>query len=197
MAEFSPRQFDDVRVRRLQDELTPLEFKFCENYLQSDNALQAYKDASGCKPNTAKRQAVALLKRDHVIKYLKARKHQILIEVGEGIKERVLKEERALAFATVADFFDSSGNVLKPHDLPERAQRAVASFKVLASGDIEYKFYAKSGALERISRHLGLYEKDNDQARPIMLAVDPRVDKKAALAAKKHPKEKAGPSGQE
>ncbi len=85
---------------------------------------------------------------------------------------RVMLEESCVAFLDPIDLFDKEGSIVAPHELPERIRRAIASVEVKelkSDGDGEkrykykYKFWDKGKSLERISKHLGLYEKDNVQ----------------------------------
>jgi phage terminase small subunit len=56
--------------------------------------------------------------------------------------------------------------LLLPHQLDEDTAAAVASFKIDEYGRIEYKFWNKVDALDKLMRHLGLYERDNAQQPP-------------------------------
>lgn len=55
----------------LKGELTAKERAFCEQYVKSYNAYQAYLDVYGCKPDTAKSAGWKLLYRPAIIEYIK------------------------------------------------------------------------------------------------------------------------------
>ena len=55
----------------LKGELTAKERAFCEEYVKSYNAYQAYLDVYGCKPDTAKSAGWKLLYRPAIINYIK------------------------------------------------------------------------------------------------------------------------------
>ena len=55
----------------LKGELTAKERAFCEEYVKSYNAYQAYLDVYGCKPDTAKSAGWKLLYRPAIIEYIK------------------------------------------------------------------------------------------------------------------------------
>lgn len=84
---------------------------------------------------------------------------------------RIMLEESCVAFLDPIDLFDKDGSLVAPHELPERIRRAISSVEVIevkSDGDeklhkYKYKFWDKGKSLERISKHLGLYEKDNVQ----------------------------------
>ena len=106
---------------------------------------------------------------------------------AEVTTERLLKEERRLAFADIRQIFDPTQYCLIPIcDLPEDLARALAGCEVVerivstnlvgSEGDqaIEtvkerkwkYRFWDKGKALERLEKYLGMFAKDNEQKRP-------------------------------
>lgn len=85
----------------------------------------------------------------------------------------VLKEVKRLAFSTIKGFFTEDGSLKKPHELDDGTAACVASFEVAPDGTVKYKIWDKGSALEKAMKHLGLYEKDNDQqANPLRELLD-------------------------
>lgn len=81
---------------------------------------------------------------------------------------RVLDEIAKLAHSDVSGIVHPDGRVKLPHELDAATRAAVASFEIDANGRIKYRFWCKNSALEKACKHLGLYEKDNEQqATPI------------------------------
>lgn len=76
---------------------------------------------------------------------------------------RVLDEIAKLAHSDIAGVWHEDGRVRLPHELDPATRAAVASFEIDAKGVIKYRFWDKNAALEKAARHLGLYEKDNEQ----------------------------------
>ena len=76
---------------------------------------------------------------------------------------RVLDEIAKLAHSDVSGIMHPDGRVKLPHELDAVTRAAVASFEIDATGRIKYRFWDKNVALEKAARHLGLYEKDNQQ----------------------------------
>jgi len=79
-----------------------------------------------------------------------------------------------LAFYDPRDLVDpATGEILPLQRLPEHMARAIVSLKVIKTQSLKdpdlvrteyrYKFADKGKALERLSKYLGLYEKDNQQ----------------------------------
>jgi len=140
-----------------QKKLTPKQQRFIEEYLVDLNATQAAIRA-GYSAKTA-----------HVKGHELRTKFSLMIseakearsERTEITQDRVLQEEACLAFSDPRKIYDQDGNLLAPHELPEEVARAVSSFEVieLKDGKKKYKYrcWDKGKSLERIARHLGMY----------------------------------------
>ena len=75
----------------LKGELTAKERAFCEQYVKSYNAYQAYLDVYGCKPDTAKSAGWKLLYRPAIINYIKELQ-QALVERYADASAIILEE---------------------------------------------------------------------------------------------------------
>ena len=75
----------------LKGELTAKERAFCESYVKSYNAYQAYLDVYGCKPDTAKSAGWKLLYRPAIIEYIKELQ-QALVERYADAASIILNE---------------------------------------------------------------------------------------------------------
>lgn len=98
-------------------------------------------------------------------KELKKLRKKIEVSVAD-----VLQEEKRLAFQDIIHLFkDKKSTITPPCDLPEDIRKAISSIKIIKktsptgieTTEYEYRFWDKGKALERLSKHLGLYEKDN------------------------------------
>ena len=76
---------------------------------------------------------------------------------------RVLDEIAMLAHSDVSGIMHPDGRVKLPHELDAVTRAAVASFEIDATGRIKYRFWDKNAAIEKACKHLGLFEKDNNQ----------------------------------
>ncbi len=76
-------------------------------------------------------------------------------------QERLLTEEKAIAFSRIGDLFIDGQPCINPDQLPEHVQRAISSLKIITNqqGEVryEYKFWDKGRSLERLGKHLGLF----------------------------------------
>ena len=77
--------------------------------------------------------------------------------------EKLLREAHRLAHSDIANIMTDEGRVKLPHELDPETRAAVASFKIDEYGRIEYKFWDKNSAIERLFKHKGLFEVDNKQ----------------------------------
>lgn len=157
--------------------LTPNQRTFCEIRIRQPQwtAAQCYMRAyPRCKSeNAAAVEASKNLKKPKILNYLKKLCKQSANHAGLSIG-RILREEARLAFYDPRDIVNPvTGEILTLRDLPEHMARAIVSLKVVTTTSLRdpelirteyhYKFADKGKALERLSKHLGLYEKDNIQ----------------------------------
>jgi phage terminase small subunit len=80
---------------------------------------------------------------------------------------RLLREASRLAHSDIAGIMHPDGRVKLPHELDADTRAAVASFKIDEYGRIEYKFWDKNSAIERLFKHRGLFKEDNEQTKPV------------------------------
>lgn len=80
-----------------------------------------------------------------------------------------LKELAALVFCDPATAFDEAGDVLPIRNMPRSTRAAIAAVKQRRTlrGELvtEVKFWDKNAALDKLMRHLGLFERDNEQKK--------------------------------
>lgn len=80
-----------------------------------------------------------------------------------GLKaEEIIEEVKRLALSDVSGIFHEDGSMRLPHEMDARTRASIAGIKQTQFG-IEYKFWDKNAALDKASKILGLYEKDNKQ----------------------------------
>ena len=123
------------------------------------------------KAGVTQKIGVDCLKKTSVKIALKEWRAQVALDTQISLK-RVMLEETCIAYYDPVDLFTKEGTMLSPDQLPERIRRAISSIEVIElpsrNGDVKqykykYRFWDKGKSLERISKHLGLYEKDNLQ----------------------------------
>lgn len=143
--------------------LTRKQERFVNEYLVDLNGTQAAIRA-GYSKKSAGVIANELLKKPKIEGKIDARRAEIQQKL-EISQERVLGEEKRLAFCDPRDIMTPEGTLIRPNELPEDVARALSGVEVIETFDNEgrpvtrfkYKFWDKGRALERISKHLGMY----------------------------------------
>lgn len=146
--------------------LNPKQCRFVQEYLVDLNATQAAIRA-GYSEKTAYSQGQRLLKNVEIASAIKEamdlRANSVQITA-----ERVLLEVARLAMYDPRKFFNASGELLGIHDLDDDTAAALAGMDVMelpeGLGSVKkIKLVDKGPNLERLMKHLGLYERDNEQ----------------------------------
>ena len=165
---------------KLNKKLTPNQKIFADEWLKDRNGTRAYKIAYPSVKNTKTAEAGAsrLLSNNKVKLYINKRLAEMSDKAGIT-QERILREESRLAFSDIAEIFKGK-TLVAPDKLPEDVRRAIAGVKVKVKSygegaskrtetTYEYKFWDKGRALERVEKHLGMFEKDNIQRKPVIV----------------------------
>lgn len=155
--------------------LTDKQEQFCQEYLIDLNATQAAIRAGYSEESARSIGQENLTKPDiqeRIEELNKARQE------ATGItQKKVLEELAKVAFGDISNIFDESGALLNIHDIDPDVRGMIASVKsyeekaVMGEETItqgmnrEVKCWDKLKALEMLSKHLGLFEKDNKQQK--------------------------------
>jgi phage terminase small subunit len=149
--------------------LTPREERFVEEYLIDLNATAAYRRVyPKASYHTARVNAAKLLAKTSIRGRIRAWQRRMRRQTGVN-GERVIRELARIAFSDIGDVLDFSrpGRVTIRSVIPADARRALASVKVKrlpatagqpAAELVEFKLHNKLAALEKLGRHLGLFE---------------------------------------
>ena len=152
--------------------LSPSQQKFLNNLMSGNYRTQgqAYSAAGyDAVDESAEVNACNLLKNANFRRAYEKALSELAKKTGIT-KERVLEEERRLAYMDPGDLFEiKSGQwtPIPPPELPEDVRRAISSIDITENyfpqlnkveTKYKYKFWDKGRALERVSRHLGLYD---------------------------------------
>ena len=155
--------------------LTPQQDKFVDEYLKDLNATQAAIRAGYSKkhPDVAGSQLLSILKIQQAVQ----KRRDKLKASAEIDQEWVLKRYKMLTDYSVGDFFNDDGTMKPLSQIPKDKLYAVCGFKadtkqIDLGGDSqqvietlirEFKLPDKKGVLDSIGKHLGMFEKDNEQ----------------------------------
>lgn len=163
--------------------LTPQQAKFVVEYLRDFNATQAALRA-GYSPKTARQQGARLLSHVDIQRAIAPKQQEAVAAHAEAINRMELTVDRTkLEIARIAYFdprklFGQDGRPLSITELDDDTAAVIAGLEVLeeyeGSGEDrilvghvkKWKLADKNAALDKASKILGIYEKDNDQKKP-------------------------------
>jgi len=142
---------------------------FCQEYMKDLNGSQAAIRA-GYSEKTANVTASKML----IIPNIQERIKELQQERQQRTQitaDMVIAELAKVAFHNVQDFVNGGNSILELKHLESEKVASVSAVKttIKADGDIvsEIKFHDKIAALEKLGRHLGVFEKDNKQKSDI------------------------------
>jgi len=159
--------------------LTAKQLAFCREYVKDRNATQAA-IRSGYSKKTAYSQGERLLRNVEVAK-LMTLKEKSLAEKAGVKAENVITEYKDIAFSNFLELLESGETsfVFKSvADIPKKMGKLIESISVRQGKygeSVTVKLVSKISALDALSRHLGLFEKDNNQKPPTVVNVQPPV----------------------
>jgi len=161
--------------KKAERPITKLQADFCEALIQPGVSqrqayLSVYQNVK--KPETADVCASKLLKITKVQAY-----YQKLLAKREAhsviSSARILDEEGRLAFYDLGEIFEGE-TLLPPNKIPEDIRRAISGIEIkreevlgITRTTYKYRFHSKDGALARLEKIKGLYERDNAQRNPL------------------------------
>jgi len=182
--------------KRRKDALTPKQEKFAAKYVLCNNASEAYRFAysyGNMSDASINRKAFDCL---HHVK-ISARIKELQDEVKDEIlvnEDTVLREFARIGFSDPRNYFDDEGRLIPVHKLSRDAAAAISSIKVVTRKkgpgpqDVEYvhdvRLWPKDPALKNLSKHLGLFEKDNKQKQMDLTSLAEKMIKVKKLAKK-------------
>ena len=141
--------------------LSNLQQRFVNNILKGMDGKAAYVKAGYKARGAAAEVNASRLLRNAKVEAAIEKAQKRVAYKAEITAERILREEMLLAFFDPVGLVNDEGTLLSLHKLPEEVRRAIVGLEVitLPVGGVKYKykFSDKGRSLERISRHLALY----------------------------------------
>lgn len=154
--------------------LTPKQEAFCQAFIETGNASEAYRrayNASRMKSYVITVKASELLSSGNVAVRVAELRHS-LAERCDASNEKVIREVAALAFSDIRKLFNDDGSMKSISELDDVTAAAVSSIEVneilTPEGNSvgfvkKIRLWDKNSAQERLCKHLGLFEQDNKQ----------------------------------
>lgn len=151
--------------------------RFCEEYVIDLNATQAAIRA-GYSEETAGAIGWENLKKPEIESYLKELQAEISNRNGD-LAQKVIEELKKIGFSNIQDYIGLENTVKDLSEIDAQKAAAVSSIKrsVTEFGDeetggtktvLEFKLWDKLSALEKIGKHIGIFEADNKQKAAVI-----------------------------
>lgn len=150
--------------------------RFADRYFETLNGKESAIYA-GYSEATAKQIAYNLLQDEDVEAYLSALREEAAKKHGVT-KDRIIAEYAKIAFFDIREIYDTDGGLIHVKQLDDTSAGAIASIKsteewgedddgnkIIIGTNKEVKIFDKIRALQDLGKHLGLFEKDNDQKK--------------------------------
>lgn len=150
--------------------LTPNQQRFLFGYflkpMTGKNNAQIYQEAYTRQGNTprqtsAEAAASQMIHKNEKIKRLLAKLAKVHFERMHVSSQRIINEEKTIAFSDVAELFDKDGLLIKnPIQLPEHVRRAISGITEVTDkqGNVRFtiKLWSKSDSLRRLQKMKGM-----------------------------------------
>ena len=155
--------------------LTEKQKRFCDEYLVDLNGTQAAIRA-GYSKRTAMEQSYQLLQKTSVQQFLNEKRNKLADKL-EISQERVLKEYARIAFFDIRKVYSATNALMPINDMDDDAAACLAGVEVdeihegfgenrqLIGHTVKVKLANKISALDSLGKHLGLFERDNEQKK--------------------------------
>jgi len=159
-----------------EEKLTPKQTRFAEEFLLDLNGTQAAIRA-GYSKDSAKEIASQNLTKLNVQNYIAELQAERAKELKINSNE-VLRKIRDIAFSDITRTMTLS--VTEFEDLPESVRLCISKFKTftrtydigeetISETTVELWFWDKMKAFDMLNKHIGFYEKDNEQQNNITI----------------------------
>lgn len=164
----------------MKDKKEPLTLKqenFCQAYIRLGDKSAAYREAynaSKMKAESVNRKAVELFENGNITARITELQGEVKKRNDVTIDE-IVKSLAGMMRFDISELYDEKG-ILKPiHEIPKEARlmiQQLESEEITIKGMVightkKVKTYSKIDAIEKLMRHLGGYERDNQQSKAV------------------------------
>lgn len=139
--------------------LTVKQEMFCNLYMETGNATEAYRQAYDCgnmKYDTIKRKAAELMENGNISATIDEKRSE-LNERSDIRKQEILEELKSIAFADIADYveFDGVNLTIKSFENMTPTQRRAIEYIRKTKHGVEIRLHGKNWSIDRICKMLG------------------------------------------
>lgn len=139
--------------------------RFCQEYVKSLNITQSYIKA-GYEEKTARTAGSKLLTNLDIQERVEELQKHIALR-NEVQASDIAKEFMKLGYSNIQDFIKEDGSLKNIAELPRHIAACIQTVKTKDIGggkfETEIKLFSKEKSLELLGKHIGWFEKDNEQ----------------------------------
>lgn len=163
-------------------ELTPKEELFVHRYIVDFNGAASAREV-GYSEHTAKEIAAELLTKPHIQRRLKEIQKK-LSDNNDNLAQKVIDELKKVGFSNIQDYLESGNEITDISTIDRDKAAVISSIKksktTFGDGEgnagekesVEFKMWDKLAALEKLGRHVGIFEVDNKQKSIVIRVTD-------------------------
>ncbi len=155
--------------------LTLKQENFCQAYIRLGDKSAAYReayDASKMKSDSVNRKAVELFENGKITARIAELQNEARDRNNVSVDD-IVKALKAMMQFDIGTLYDEDNNLLPIHKIPKEARLMIQHLdtdhlfagKDLIGATKKVKTYSKMDAIEKLMKHLGGYEKDNQQQK--------------------------------
>ena len=151
-------------------QLAELNFKhknFCLQYLDKDFRLKDAADATPINLGRARNWMQDPLIQNEIARLMRRREERVAVS-----KERLIREYAKIAFSNITNFMTVSGGQVAVRDFSELSEAdtsCISEISEAKDGTVRLKLHDKKGALDSLSKHVGLFSDDiGGKTRPLV-----------------------------
>lgn len=161
----------------METKLTAKQENFCQAYIRLADKSAAYREAYDCskmKPESINRKAVEMFENGNITARIEELQQEV-IERNKITVDELIQTMAAMVRFDISDFYDENGNFKNIHDIPKEARLMISQIEsdeiwIMNQGvkqtigeTKKIRTINKMDAIEKLMKHLGGYEKDNNQ----------------------------------
>lgn len=169
---------------------------YIEAFISNGGSKRGAAIAAGFKPGRASDKAAERMSHNvAVVAEIERRRSEVVAKAQENtqltVDEVLASLARDIRFDPLKVFKD--GKLVPFDEMDPDTRRAIRGLSYDAKGQPNIKFPEQTAAREQGMKHFGLYEKDNEQGKMVVLIAPPDYDKQLAEARVKYGKPSSSP----
>ena len=164
----------------MKEKLTDKEEAFCQAYILIGNKSAAYREVystKNAKPSTINRAAIKVYQRPRVTQRVEELQKQAA-ERNKIELDDLIQMLSSMARFDIGSLYDDEGKLKPVSQMPIEGRKMIQQIETIGGYTDKIKTYSRLEVIEKLMRHLGGYEKDNEQKGNIVIESREERDKR-------------------